>query len=155
MKLLLVSDSHGAAANVSALIQRMKTEGVPDAVLHAGDGMADAELFSVIAPVYKVRGNCDPPLRYVPQELTLRFGPSLIYLSHGNLHRVKRTLDLLASAANEAGAGIAVYGHTHRRQMDMVQSVLLVNPGALFTGEYALLYLQPDGSPRVEFRNLS
>jgi putative phosphoesterase len=155
MKLLLVSDSHGATAYVNMLILQMKKEGVPDAVLYAGDGIADADLLSVIAPVHKVRGNCDPPLRYVAQELTLRFGPSLIYLSHGNLHRVKRSLDLLASAAIEAGAGIVVYGHTHRQKLDLIDRVYLVNPGALFIGEYALLHLQPDGSPRIEFRNLN
>ena len=155
MKLLLVSDSHGTNTYLKALIERMKCEGGIDAVLHAGDGAADADLLNVIAPVHKVRGNCDPPLRYVAQELTLRFGPNVIYLSHGNLHRVKRTLGLLAAAAGEAGAGVAVYGHTHRQQIDLMDRIYLVNPGALFVGEYALLHLQPDGTPRVEFRSLA
>lgn len=154
MKLLLVSDSHGSNAYLTKLIEQMQQEGGLDAVLHAGDGAADADLLNVIAPVHKVRGNCDPHLRYVAQEQTLRFGLSVIYLSHGNLHRVKRTLDLLAAAAGDAGAGIAVYGHTHRQQIDLMDRIYLVNPGALFVGEYALLHLQQDGTPRVEFRNM-
>ena len=155
MRLLLFSDSHGTSGCLNDMLAQAKKEGRPDAVLFAGDGLAGLSGLDSLAPAYKVRGNCDPPDPNTPQEMTLTFGRHVVYLSHGNLHRVKRTLDLLAAEALRRGAAIAVYGHTHVQQAELVSRVFCVNPGALWNGEYALLHLSEDKLPKAEFRKLS
>jgi len=155
MKLLLFSDSHHGHGMLVALLRRVKEEEGITAVLFAGDGAGDADAFSGLAPVYKVRGNCDPGELSVPQAMSLAFGPTRVFLTHGNLQRVKMTLALLARDAADAGAGVAVFGHTHRQRADYVSGVLCVNPGALEKGDYALLHLQPDQPPRAELLSLS
>lgn len=152
MKLLLFSDSHGNAKYLRAMQKRLLAEGQPDAILFAGDGAHDTALLSVACPVYSVRGNCDLTA-IAPLEMVIPLGPWRIYLSHGHLHRVKQTLDLLASAARAGDARIAVYGHTHRQGLDLVNGVYCLNPGALDKGQYAWLTLD-SGAVRPVFASL-
>ncbi len=154
MKLLLFSDSHGTGKCLEAMAEKALKEGGIDAVLFAGDGLRGLYGLETLGQVFAVRGNCDPADPYTPQELTLPFGKHRIYLSHGNLHRVKRTLDLLVKAAQERKADIAVFGHTHVQHFEMISKILCINPGALWNGEYAILHLPLDAPPRAEFRRL-
>lgn len=153
MKLLLLADSHNHTGHIRALAKALRKSEAPDALLFAGDGVHDPVLLGLSCPHYLVRGNCDFSGNY-PDEMVL---PPLaghrIYLSHGHLHRVKRTTDLLAAAARAAEARIAVYGHTHRQGLDLVEGVYCVNPGSLGNGEYALLLLEP-GKMEVKFQTL-
>ncbi len=155
MKLLLFSDSHGTAKYLEAMTAQAADEGGIGAVLFAGDGLRGLYGLDRLGQVFLVRGNCDPPDPSIPQELSLPFGRNRIYLSHGNLHRVKRTLDLLAAASRGRKADIAVYGHTHVQQAELVSGILCINPGALWNGEYAVLHLQDNAKPRAEFRRLA
>ena len=155
MKLLLFSDSHGTERFLEAMTVRAMDEGGFSAVLFAGDGLRGLYGLDGIAQTFMVRGNCDLPDPMIPQELSLPFGKHRIYLSHGNLQKAKRTLDLLAAAANRRNAEIAVYGHTHVQQAELVSRVLCINPGALWNGEYAVLHLQDNAPPRAEFRRLA
>ena len=153
MNLLLFSDSHGHTDYLQALMARVCTVSRPDAILFAGDGIRDAERVNAECQVYRVRGNCDHSSNALDEQL-LTFSTHRIYLSHGHLHRVKRTLDLLASAARVKDAKIAVYGHTHRQGLELVNTVYCINPGALINGEYALLRIEEDGRIFPFFHNL-
>lgn len=152
MKLLLFSDSHNNQQRLRELAKRVREE-APDAILFAGDGLHDASLLDAQCPVYAVRGNCDLGFG-LPEELALPLSGQIVYLSHGHLHRAKRTSDLLAAAAKTQGARVAVYGHTHQQAMEWVHGVYCVNPGALANGDYAWLTLK-DGAVDVKFKNLS
>lgn len=155
MKLLLFSDSHGGVDQIKRMLEIVKGEGVPDALLYAGDGMMDLYRLNAGAPLNMVRGNCDLINPFdAPDEDTLRFSNTKIYLCHGHRQRVKHTLDLLAAMAKNAGAAVAVYGHTHCQQTDYINGVLCVNPGAIRDGAYALLYLLDGEKPRTELRQL-
>ena len=155
MKLLVFSDSHHEKGMLEALLRRAREEAGLSGILYAGDGAGDADAFGSLAPVYAVRGNCDPEDPSVPRARNLSFGEARIFLTHGNLQRVKMTLALLARDAADASAGVAVFGHTHRQRADYVSGVLCVNPGALAKGDYALLHLLPNQPPRAELLSLN
>ncbi len=154
MKLLVFSDSHHEKGMLEALLRRAREEAGLSGILYAGDGAGDADAFGSLAPVYAVRGNCDPEDPSVPRARNLSFGEARIFLTHGNLQRVKMTLALLARDTRDTGASVAVYGHTHRQGAETVSGVLCVNPGALARGDYALFHLQAGGMPEVEFLSL-
>ncbi len=139
MNLLLLSDSHGHSANLMAIKELLNKGGV-DAILFAGDGHGDMSRLNAACPVFEVRGNCDLFSRQPDQQL-LNLSETSIYLAHGHLLGVKSTLGRLASAAQAKGARYAVYGHTHCQEINLIDGVKCINPGALHSGEYARLNL--------------
>lgn len=139
-RLLLVSDAHGNSRQAEALLKRFGADR-PDALLFAGDGADIVPLLSTLAPVYAVKGNCDPDSN-LPLEISMEFAGHKLLLTHGHRQRVKQNLDLLSACAKENEATIAIYGHTHHQGMDLVNRVFLINPGTLWEGQYALLTLR-------------
>lgn len=131
MKLLILSDSHGAVDNM-ALAVRLEE---PDAVLHLGDCWRDAcdlrELFPGL-PLYQVGGNCD---RYawqpdLEERMITSFCGNIFYMLHGHQYGVKNGLLRLELAAREAGARAMLFGHTHSAYAEQVDGILFFNPGA-------------------------
>lgn len=120
MKLLVFSDSHGKSRELSRMLRRAEKGGKPDMLLFAGDGLYDAlDLRYEGYIVQAVRGNCDlgaPP--DIPEERTFPVNGTIIYLCHGHRHRVKQERGLLCARAQETGAALAVYGHTHVQSLE-------------------------------------
>lgn len=147
MKLLVFSDSHGKSRELSRMLRRAEKGGKPDMLLFAGDGLYDAlDLRYEGYIVQAVRGNCDlgaPP--EIPHELTFPVNGKTIYLSHGHRHRVKQERGLLCARAQETGAALAVYGHTHVQSLESRGGILLLNSGALSRGEFALVQITESG----------
>ena len=112
-------------------------EYAPDAVIHCGDGSRDTGAIETEfpnIPVYGVTGNCDydPAL---PLARTIELDGVRIYIAHGHTLGVRYgNLDRLAYAAQEAGAQIAFYGHTHRAKYDVLGGVAVINPGSAGQG---------------------
>lgn len=153
MKLLLFSDSHGQVEYRVEMEREVRRGSLPDAVLFAGDaGFSSNHIFPEL-PYYCVRGNCDFSSSAPDHELIV-LGEHRVYLAHGHLHRVKQTRDLLASDAFSQQARIAVYGHSHKQSLELVNGVYCINPGALKNGEYAVLNLLSDGKISPEFRKI-
>lgn len=127
MKLLVLSDTHRSLGFACEAIEKEH----PDAVLHLGDHLTDAEdlSFAYSEPdFYYVPGNCDYAPT-VPPALTLDFQGVRIFMTHGHLYGVKQELSALCAAAKAAGAQIALFGHTHVQHMEKRDGVLLFNPG--------------------------
>lgn len=146
MKVCVFSDSHGYAGNMIAMTELEK----PDAIFFLGDGERDlAELtdrFKDI-PIYAVRGNCDFRGSDIKSSLCVELEGVKIYAAHGHLSNVKYEdrLDTLTSQAVEAGASVALYGHTHRQHVAYNRGVLLLNPGAAgrsYYPGYAVLVIE-------------
>lgn len=142
-RLGVVSDSHGDRAAFELLCPRLK--GV-DAIVHLGDGMGDAKriLERTGLPLYAVSGNCDLTQDY-PAERTEVFSGFKALLTHGNHLKVKHSLLRLTLRAEEVGAGLALFGHTHVPLAEWSRGVLLVNPGALMNGRYAIIEFRENG----------
>ncbi len=146
MELGVVADSHvpdRMRALPAAVFERLA--GV-DAILHAGDvcaGRVLAELRQV-APVYAVRGNRDLFLR-LPVDLRLTFEGVTIGLTHGHggwLGYLREKLLYYSTGfstqrylrqvrARFAGVQAIVFGHSHRPLNQVVDGVLMFNPGSL------------------------
>ena len=126
------SDSHGDHEALDELLERM---GALDAVCFLGDVARDAEhLRERLAampnqPVlYAVRGNNDYySTCTLPWDLLIELGGVRIYMTHG--HRLVSLMNL-AYKAQECGAQVALFGHTHQALCETVQGVLLLNPGS-------------------------
>ena len=159
IRALILSDIHGETTTLRWLLEEVwKQVGPIDAYICLGDGVRDfdnAESFirqrDEHATMYAVRGNCDFTAAH-PDRLVIHLGGLKIYLTHGHIHRVKGGLDYLRSAAREAGADIALYGHTHRANVEYTTPWLL-NPGAAANDCCALLEID-NGKPHVKLITL-
>lgn len=127
MKMLVISDSHGAVSRFNFLYNLTTTF---THVLYLGDGWRDAEDLKYAFPTQfaAVRGNCDPDCPW-GEDYTFQAGNHRVFMTHGHRYGVKYGLDTLAAAARAQGADIALYGHTHRADIRYVEGVLCINPG--------------------------
>jgi uncharacterized protein len=108
-----------------------------DVILHAGDVGGDdvlAEL-ELIAPVYAVSGNTDPPdaARLTPA-LDVRIASLAVHVSHGHELGSPTPRALLARYA----ADVIIYGHTHHALATRVAGRLVLNPGAAGPARFRL-----------------
>lgn len=132
MLVLVLSDSHRILSFMEQCVQRVQ----PDCIIHLGDYYPDGAELRAMCPgaeVYQVPGNCD---EYgcdssLPKILEPTIGGVRFYMTHGHLHHVKQTLFSLLRDARNAGAQIALYGHTHIPDCHQEEDGLWVlNPGA-------------------------
>ena len=128
MKLLIASDTHHSIGNLYDAIERER----PDAVLHLGDHQSDAEDLACVFPsisFYTVPGNCDHNWTDETDRLLI-LGGVRIFMTHGHRYGVKSGYDRLLLAAKQAGAALALFGHTHCYYQAVRDGVCLLNPGA-------------------------
>lgn len=130
MKIGLISDTHG---NTAVIDQAVELAGEIDLWLHAGDMIHDAEYLDMAydAKVVNVAGNCDWGNRSVPEEEIVEAEGHRIFLTHGHIYGVKGSPYGMVQAAEENGADIAVFGHSHVAFKEKIDGVLLINPGSL------------------------
>ena len=72
----------------------------------------------------------------------MSFGGVQMLAVHGDKYGVKLDYGPLSYYAEEAGAAIALFGHTHQPFAGYVGGVMLLNPGALNAGKYAILEIE-------------
>ena len=129
MKILVLSDSHGAVDPMCRAVNALQ----PDAIIHLGDCVPDARALQrrfPDLPLYSVAWNNDwrSP---APERLLLTFDNLRVLAVHGHQYGVYDGPLRLAYAAREAGADVALYGHTHRPALEQTEDGLwLFNPGA-------------------------
>lgn len=142
MKILILSDSH---RSLEAMERAVRAE-LPDRIVHLGDHVADADTLHARfpeIPLSSVPGNCDGPCAR-PYALLEDYEGVTLFMTHGHRFGVKRDLLHLSLAACEAGAQIALYGHTHVQRLDRADELTLLCPGACGAREarYAVLELR-------------
>ena len=170
----LVSDTHmpdRCAALPKALFDALK--GV-DLLLHAGDvgELWVLDQLSALAPVVAVHGNDDTAdaQRELPYQQVVVIEGQRIVLTHAHYpDRAQElesrrddawgpTLERRAAFGRRAGASVVVFGHTHVPVAHRYEDILLVNPGAIASPNYAtrqtlrsvaLLFIRDDGAPFV------
>ena len=155
MKAAVFSDTHSNTALMVEAVRRLR----PDCVIHLGDHDRDTEIlrreFPEI-PLYNVRGNCDfggdAPLTDVVQ-----LGPVKAFITHGHAYNVNYSVTNLVYAAQEAGAQLAMYGHTHAADYQECGGVQVLNPGSSGKGRaptFALVTVFDNGGIIAEIREL-
>ena len=136
MKILVMSDSHGIR---SYMEQAVKKEN-PDIAIHLGDCVSDAEELGRKFPnlrLFSIKGNNDWANEPIEAVYETDFGK--IYMCHGHKLGVKSGLSNLVYTAKAKNCTIALYGHTHVANIEEIDGVTVVNPGALLMlGSYAV-----------------
>lgn len=129
MRILIVSDTHGSLHNFDIVIEREKEI---DMLLHLGDVEGDNDYMETVmnCPVHIVGGNNDY-FSGLPGEIELRIGKYKVFMTHGHGYYVSMDTRRLKQAARARGADIAMYGHTHRPDIDLEDGVKVINPGSL------------------------
>lgn len=160
MKIGIVSDSHG---DIYRFEDMLAHPGAEDAELwlHAGDFAPDADYLETLTGkrVVRVLGNCDFHAANIYEETVVEAGGHRIFLTHGHLFNVRFDTAMLAAAAREAGADIAVYGHTHVA-LEEHGAVMVLNPGSIARprderrGSFMLAELHEGEAPKVELVRL-
>ncbi len=152
MKIAVFSDTHGVTSPMVKAVKQV----CPDALVHLGDYERDtAVLLKEFPdlPLYNVCGNCDYSPS-APNCLTVQFGPVKAFLTHGHLYHVDYGhIDSLVYAAQEAGAQLALYGHTHVPLHEDIGGVKVLNPGTAGKGRsttWALLEIFENGGIAAE-----
>lgn len=146
MKILVISDTHG---NFSLAMTAHRLAEPVEAVIHLGDGCADADLIRAVldVPVFTVAGNCDFRSS-APREYLWECEGKRILLVHGDAYRVKAGLEFLEQRARALNADAVLFGHTHEAVQEIHTELLILNPGTLAHASchrsYAVLNVEPD-----------
>ncbi|MDG4655336.1 metallophosphoesterase [Ectobacillus antri] len=141
-KVLIVSDSHGMTGELQELYNRHAV----DVYIHCGDSELPAA-HPALAGYSVVKGNCDFESAY-PTNYVEKVNGLSIFVTHGHLYNVKMTLQKIWYKAKEAGAQVACFGHSHVMGAELIEDVLLINPGSILLPRgrrertYALLDVQ-------------
>ena len=131
MNILIMSDSHGNDEKVIELTQKY-----PDyLVIHLGDRGFSADIIK--NDKILVDGNCDFNL-YKKIEY-LEYNNHKILITHGDLFDVKYGYLKLKLKALEDKCDIVLFGHTHFQEEFYSDGIHFINPGALKSGNYAVL----------------
>lgn len=150
-KLGVIADSHRNIGNLRAALSCMADCAL---ILHLGDHDSDMDAFHLPeSRLMSVPGNCDP-LSFAPGVRIFERDGVRVLMTHGDAYGVKHSLMRLSLKARECGAALALYGHSHAQRADGDDGVILLNPGALMRGDYALVTLD-GGKISWQLKNLS
>ena len=140
-KILVLSDSHSYFDKVLKIFEKEK----PDIVIGAGDGIKDIEELSYIYPkaeYYMVKGNCDYFDRSHNEENLFEIDNIKIFLTHGHLYGVKRSLSSIKEIGKKLNVSLIIFGHTHKPYIEKDGDITLFNPGATEDGRYGIIILE-------------
>lgn len=155
LQIAVFADTHLNTARMLEAVRRER----PDILIHLGDHAGDAKVLRrefPELPLYVVCGNCDTP-HSAPETLTVPLGPVKAFLTHGHLYNVRYTIDPLVYAAQEAGARLALFGHTHEALNVDWGGVQVLNPGTAgkgYTLSYGWVTVFDNGGIATEIRPL-
>lgn len=124
----VVSDTHRDKTIFQRIAEALEDT---DLIIHLGDNVQDVE---GIKEYYKkkiinVRGNCDFG-RKEPLELLEEVEGVKIFITHGHNYDVKYNMLKLKYRAQELGADIALFGHTHVSVIEYEEGIWFMNPGS-------------------------
>lgn len=150
-KLGVMADSHRNNGNIREALKRMEDCAL---ILHLGDHDSDMDAFYLPESRFmSVPGNCDP-LSFAPGLRIFERDGVRVLMTHGDAYGVKYSLMRLSLKARETGAALVLYGHSHAQRVDEDGGVILLNPGALKNGDYAIVTLN-EGKISWQLKNLS
>ena len=131
MKILVFSDSHGRSFYMKCALAAHPDA---EAAIFLGDGLSDfLSLSSDNTARLYVRGNCDwhPEYSFIPAVDSITLSEKKIVFLHGHTHGAKSGMESLRSLAQDMGADILLYGHTHVATEQYENGIYYLNPGSI------------------------
>ena len=133
MKILVVSDTHRKDDNLKLVL----SEECPlDMLIHLGDAEGSEHFIpDWVNPECRmemVLGNNDFFSR-LDREREIDIAGHKAFITHGHYYGVSMGPEGLVDEAKSRGCDIAMYGHTHRPYLDVIDGVTVLNPGSLST----------------------
>ena len=126
MRIVVMSDTHGETNSIDQVRHAVSTV---DAVFHCGDSELDKQHES-LQDAFVVGGNCDWDSSF-PAEVFTEVNGVKVLMTHGHLWQVKSTMMPLSYRAQEVGADVVLFGHSHLLGAELIDGILFVNPGSL------------------------
>jgi len=151
MKILVLSDSHGDKETVKTVSALQA-----DAIFHCGDSELSSD-DPILRNLHIVKGNCDRDFRF-PDSVIVEVGDKKIWMVHGHEHDCKRTMLPLYYGAQEIGADIVLFGHSHSYAAELREGILFVNPGSTLLPragkQPTFAEIEWGDSYRISFKNM-
>ena len=149
MKILVLSDSHGMIIRAIDAYETVR----PDMIIHLGNDPMDVKNHMSSFEDCKfvlVRESIDSIESGAETECVLDIEGVKLFCTHGDLYSVKRDLNALAAAAKSKGCKYALYGHTHVKNVEEVDDVICINPGALYdSGNMYMVFEIENGQLKI------
>ena len=126
MKVIVFSDAHGSRI----LIERILSFN-PDADYFISLGDSELSLdFLMDLDIIAIKGNYyrDAGLAF---DNVLKIEGKKLYLTHGHKYGVHKSLLKLLKYVLSQDFDIVLYGHTHIARVDIVNDMLIMNPGSI------------------------
>ncbi len=145
MKILVLSDSH---KDIPSLRIALTSNSDAGAVIFLGDGVDDLDKFEDLLKNklrIAVKGNCDSFFSPYPLKTVEKLQDTYIYCTHGHSEHVKYGLEELRERASQAGAKIALFGHTHIPYTDYKDGLYLLNPGSVRQNSCGIIEISEKG----------
>lgn len=129
MKIAVISDTHGVVENT---INTLKTIEGLDLIIHLGDYSKDAFTIEkdMNIKTIKVKGNCDINDLETPDDFIFEAGTKKIFMTHGDLYRVKFGMNEIYYKAKELNADVVLFGHNHTSTLIEYDGIVFLNPGS-------------------------
>ena len=159
MKILIVSDTHGRH---SAFDKALKEAGKIDALVHLGDTEGGEDYIEAVCgcPAYVLAGNNDffsDNLR----EMEVVFGTKKAFMTHGHYYYVSLGPERIIEEGKMRNADIVMFGHTHKPFLEMIDGMIVLNPGSLSyprqegrKGSYIMMEIEPDCDVKCDIKYL-
>lgn len=159
MKILVLSDTHGNIDNARQVISENSDVSL---IIHLGDYFRDAQKLKEEFPNIKIEyvyGNSDFMIDDTPADKILEVEGKRIFMTHGHRYSLKWGYDKLISKADEIGADILLFGHTHISYIVKNENCLILNPGSIsdsrdtsgFGESYAIIEILNDSiKPQIQ-----
>ncbi|MBU2550577.1 MAG: YfcE family phosphodiesterase [Proteobacteria bacterium] len=155
-RLAVFSDTHGNRRVMPDVLGRL---GPFDGLIHLGDGVADGREAARVLKLefIGVSGNEDYGGR-CPETRVLTIAGWTCLLMHGhqteiNPYQPPEVFDgylaEMSAWTRAEGAGVLLFGHTHRAMLEKMDGIILINPGEQHLGSsqpptFAVLDFRPD-----------
>jgi putative phosphoesterase len=127
MKVLVISDTHGLEHELLKVKEKLESE--VDLMIHCGDSELSID-HEALKGFLVVKGNCDLDNGF-PDDVIQQLNEEVqLYATHGHLYNVKMTLMNIQYRAEEMGAKIICFGHSHLAGSELTFDRLFINPGS-------------------------
>ena len=159
MKILIVSDTHGRH---SAFDKALKEAGKIDALVHLGDTEGGEDYIEAVCgcPAYVLAGNNDFFSDNI-REMEVVFGTKKAFMTHGHYYYVSLGPERIIEEGKMRNADIVMFGHTHKPFLEMIDGMIVLNPGSLSyprqegrKGSYIMMEIEPDCDVKCEIKYL-